>query len=138
MRFWENWRNTVRTRVIQHVPSKAQAVLEWILAVEAKDATFESLSDSGDFPELDVELAAAVVHIVHGELGRRRGARRLQGARLGDSIAAPIAEERAAPGGRMGPQFLFGSSPAPPVRFAFLFYDDILLVFSKLQGFSRS
>ena len=47
------------------------AVLQWILEVERKDITDAELVDSGSFPELDVDLLAALVSIATGDLGRR-------------------------------------------------------------------
>ena len=38
--------------------------------MEAADATIDTFSDSGPFAELDIELAAALVKIAHGEIGR--------------------------------------------------------------------
>ena len=64
------WRNTVRTRVIAHVPKRAEAALHWVLKVEQRGITFEALADSEGFDALDMELAAAITAVVVTELGR--------------------------------------------------------------------
>jgi hypothetical protein len=44
---------------------------KWILEVETKDATFESLQDSGKFETLDTKLGAAITELAKGDLGRQ-------------------------------------------------------------------
>ena len=43
----------------------------WILATEKQGVTLEDFADSGDFPTLDVKLAAAISKLAKGELGHR-------------------------------------------------------------------
>ena len=64
------WCNKVRAALCTHVPKRADDVLSWVLKVYEPGATREQFADSGPFPELDVELANAIVGIVHGELAR--------------------------------------------------------------------
>ena len=68
---FKTWRNRVRLQVSQHMPKRADDVMEWILKVEKKDITYVELGNSDDFYELDIVLAAAIGKILVGELGRK-------------------------------------------------------------------
>ena len=64
------WRNAVRTE-IAGASGKSKLAFKWILEVEAKDATFESLQDSGKFETLDTKLGASITKLSKGDLGRQ-------------------------------------------------------------------
>ena len=64
------WRNATRLTIASHISSQADEVLKWILKVEEPDTTIDSFADSGPFAELDIDLAAALVKIASGEIGR--------------------------------------------------------------------
>ena len=67
---FKHWRNTTRTSIISHLPKRAYEVLRWLLKIEQDSMTFVLLEDSEGFAALDMEVAAAGVRIVKGELGR--------------------------------------------------------------------
>ena len=50
---------------------KGEEAFRWVVATEAKTASFESLRDSQGFDSLDAKLAAALTKLATGELGRR-------------------------------------------------------------------
>ena len=45
-------------------------VLGWILEVEDRGASIDSLEDVGAFPEIDVALSSALTAVAAGDLGR--------------------------------------------------------------------
>ena len=64
------WWNSSRSKVIGVKASKADKLFEWFTEIEKGSATFDSLEDPGDFPEIDVRLHEGLTAIAHGELGR--------------------------------------------------------------------
>ena len=64
------WRNSVRTKVAERHPKKAKEVLGWILEVEDRDASIDSLEDIGAFLEVDVVLSSALTAVATCDLGR--------------------------------------------------------------------
>lgn len=64
------WRLLVPDEVAA-ASGKGQLAFTWILEIEAQEATYELLSDSGAFVNLDVKPAAALSRMSSGELGRK-------------------------------------------------------------------
>ena len=52
----------MRTKVVQHVSSRADDVMKWIMEVEKAGSTYQQFEDPGLFPELDVDLVSALHH----------------------------------------------------------------------------
>ena len=67
---YRSWKISMR-ETVRAASDQPDEAFQWLLHVYSKEATLESLRDTGKFLTLDTKLLAALSKIVKGELGRR-------------------------------------------------------------------
>ena len=67
---FRSWQSTVRQEVTA-ASGMGEVCFKWIIEVEARTTTHDSLADPGVFASLDMKLSAALTKAAHGDLGRQ-------------------------------------------------------------------